>query len=143
MQDLDIVLGSIHSKFELDRSDQTERVLKALNNPHIDVYSHPTGRIINKRDPINVDFEPLFQAAEDNHVIIECNSQPDRLDLDDVNLKRLKDFDVYVSINTDAHTVGQLDFMKYGINQARRGWIEPNKVINAQNFSTLNEYLKK
>ncbi|MBN2156623.1 MAG: DNA polymerase/3'-5' exonuclease PolX [Candidatus Lokiarchaeota archaeon] len=140
---LDVVLASIHTHLTLPISEQTQRVIKAIDGTPVNILSHPTNRIINERNPSEIEFEKIFEVAQKNQVAIECNAQPHRLDLNAINLKRSKEYKVKIAINTDAHTRGQLRYMKYGINQARRGWIESQDVINSWDIAKLKQFLRK
>lgn len=137
---LDMVLVSVHRYFDLDEADQTERVIKALENPHTDVLAHPTARRIQDRDPINLDMDAVMEAALDNDSYLEINAQPDRLDLHDLHTKMAKDKGVKLTISTDAHVDRNLDFMKYGVYQARRGWLEKDDVLNTRPWSELKDF---
>ncbi len=140
---LDVVLVSVHTHMDLSREDQTDRIVKALEGTPVNIFSHPTNRIINKRNPIEVDFEKIFEVAKDNFVALECNAQPDRLDLSDLNLKHAKQAGVKIAIDSDAHTRGHMDMIKYGIYQARRGWVEAKDVINTWELEDLRNFLDK
>ena len=138
---LDLVLVSVHSSFKLDEAKQTERILKAFDNPYVKIWAHPTGRLLLKREGIKVDLEKIMNKAKDKGIVMEINADPARLDLDDVNARRAKDLGLKISIATDAHDTQSLNFMKYGINQARRAWLEPKEVINTWNLEKLKKFL--
>jgi DNA polymerase (family X) len=127
---LDVVVCSIHSYFNLDRAAMTERLLAAIENPYTQIIAHPTGRILLRRDPIDYDMEKILDACAKNGVAMECNSYPDRLDLKDVYLRMCKERGVKVVISTDSHNAGNLSFIRYGVTMARRGWLEKKDVIN-------------
>ncbi|WP_456469754.1 DNA polymerase/3'-5' exonuclease PolX [Caminibacter sp.] len=135
---LDIVVGAIHYKFT---GDQTERLLKALDK--INILAHPLNRIINKRNEIKADWEKIFKKAAKLNVAIEINSQPDRLDLSDTYIKMAKDIGCKFVINSDAHNVNMLQFVKYGINQARRGWAQKEDVVNTYSLKNLLNFFSK
>lgn len=143
LKELDIVIGAIHYKFNLSREEQTERILRAMDNPYFNILAHPTGRLINEREPYDIDLVKIMKKAKENNCILEINAQPSRLDLDDLNSRKAKEMGVKLAISTDAHSTTQLDFMRYGIGQARRGWIEKNNVINTKNINELTKTLKK
>jgi DNA polymerase (family 10) len=128
---------------DMPQSEMTKRVLKALAHPAVDVLAHPTGRLINEREPFAIDLEQIFYAAKQNDVAIELNAQPDRLDLNDVHLLRAREIGVKIAINTDAHNAEQLRFMRYGTDQARRGWIEKADVLNTMICRELESWLKQ
>jgi DNA polymerase (family X) len=127
---LDVVVCSIHSYFNLDRAAMTERMLAAIENPYTQIIGHPTGRLLLKRDAIDYDMEKVLDACVKHGVAMECNSYPDRLDLKDVYLRMCKERGVKVVISTDSHNAGNLAFIRYGVVMARRGWLEKKDVIN-------------
>ena len=143
LKELDIVVGAIHYKFNLTREEQTERILRAMDNPYLNIIAHPTGRLINEREPYDIDLEKIMQKAKENNCILEINSQPSRLDLNDLNSRKAKEMGVKLVISTDAHSTTQYDFMRFGIGQARRGWIEKNNVINTRNITQLKKMIKR
>ena len=130
LRDLDIVIAGIHAAFDQDKDKITARYLVALNNPYVDVLSHPAGRMINERDGTDPDWRKVFDAARENNKILEINAQPDRLDLPDDLIKEAIEWGVKLIINSDAHSLEQMDFMKYGVFNARRGWAESKDIIN-------------
>jgi len=127
---LDVVVCSIHSYFNLDRAAMTERMLAAIENPYTQIIGHPTGRLLLRRDPLDYDVEKVLDACAKHGVAMECNSYPDRLDLKDVYLRMCKEKGVKVVISTDAHHTEHLAFIRYGVETARRGWLERTDVIN-------------
>jgi DNA polymerase (family X) len=127
---LDVVVCSIHSYFNLDRAAMTERMLAAIENPYTQIIAHPTGRLLLRRDPIDYDMEQILEACAKYGVTMECNSYPDRLDLKDVYLRMCKDRGVKVVISTDSHNTANLSLIRYGVTMARRGWLEKRDVIN-------------
>ena len=130
LKDLDIVIGSVHSRFKMEKNEMTKRVVTAVSSGQIDILGHPTGRLIGKRAPYALDLEKVFSAARDSGVCMELNSFPDRLDLADANCRHAMNSGVKVAIATDAHSVEQMDYIKYGITTARRGWLEAKDVLN-------------
>jgi len=130
LAELDVVVCSIHSYFNLDRAAMTERMLAAIENPYTQIIAHPTGRLLLRRDPIDYDMEKILEACAKHGVAMECNSYPDRLDLKDVYLRMCKDRGVKVVISTDSHNTANLSFIRYGVTMARRGWLEKHDVIN-------------
>lgn len=138
---LDIVVASIHSGFKQDREKIMRRLLIACENPNVDIIAHPTGRVLGKRDPYDVDIDMLLETAAKTKTILEINSSPDRLDLNDINVKKAKAMGVKLSINTDAHSIEGLYDMKYGVWVARRGWLEKNDIINTMPLENLLEYV--
>lgn len=127
---LDIVVCAIHSRFKQDRAGMTARIVKALSNPYVHIFAHPTGRLIGERDPYDVDLEAVFAAAKQYGKALEINAQPSRLDLNDHYARRAKELGIKLAINTDTHVLDQLDNMALGVAVARRAWIEPSDVIN-------------
>lgn len=127
---LDVVVCSIHSYFNVDRAAMTERMLAAIENPYTQIIAHPTGRLLLRRDPLDYDMEKVLDACAKYGVAMECNSYPDRLDLKDVYLRMCKDKGVKVVISTDSHNTGNLSYIRYGVTMARRGWLEKKDVIN-------------
>ena len=127
---LDVVVCSIHSYFNLGREAMTERMLTAIENPYAQIIGHPTGRVLLRRDPIDYDMEKILAACAKHGVAMECNSYPDRLDLKDVYLRMCKERGVKVAISTDSHNAGNLSLIRYGVKMARRGWLEKRDVIN-------------
>jgi DNA polymerase (family 10) len=127
---LDVVVCSVHSYFNLDRAEMTERMLVAIENPYTQIIAHPTGRLLLRRDAIDYDMQKILEACAKNGVAMECNSYPDRLDLKDVYLRMCKDRGVKVVISTDSHNTANLAFIRYGVTMARRGWLEKHDVIN-------------
>lgn len=127
---LDVVVCSIHSYFNLERAAMTERMLAAIENPYTQIIGHPTGRLLMKREALNYDMEKVLDACAKHGVAMECNSYPDRLDLKDVYLRMCKEKGVKVVISTDSHNTWNLSFIRYGVTMARRGWLEKKDVIN-------------
>jgi DNA polymerase (family 10) len=134
---LDVVLVSIHSYMNMDRTEMTERILAAIENPYTQIIGHPTGRLVLRRDAYAYDMERILDAAHKHGVVMECNAAPERLDLKDIHLRMAKERGVKIVISTDAHTTRGLQAMKYGVQMARRGWIEKKDVINAQSLEKL------
>jgi DNA polymerase (family X) len=130
LEQLDVVVCSVHSYFNLERAAMTERMLAAIENPYTQIIGHPTGRVLLRRDPIDYDMEKVLDACAKHGVAMECNSYPDRLDLKEVYLRMCKERGVKVVISTDSHVAGNLAFIKYGVTMARRGWLEKKDVIN-------------
>jgi len=126
----DIVLGAIHSNFKMSRAEMTRRLIRAMENPYIDIISHPTGRIIHRRAGYELDMDEIFRVAARTKTILEINCYPDRLDLNDVNIRKAIEHGVKLSLGTDAHSKNQLHFLDLGIAQARRGWAEKKDIVN-------------
>jgi DNA polymerase (family 10) len=139
---LDVVVASIHSFMSMDRAEVTERMLAAIENPHVQIIGHPTGRILLRRDAMAYDMECILDAAARRGVVMECNAAPDRLDLKDAYLRMAKDRGVRVVISTDAHSIKNLELMRYGVQMARRGWIEKKDVLNALPLAEMRAALR-
>ncbi len=140
---LDIVLVSVHSKFRMTEAAMTERVLRAMRHPRVHVFSHPTGRILGRREPYAIDLAQVARAARDLHVLLEINAQPDRLDLNDVHVKMAREAGARLIISTDAHRIAELDWMRYGVDQARRGWCAAVDVANTRPLREFRKLLEK
>jgi DNA polymerase (family 10) len=140
---LDVVIAAVHSGFKMDAQTMTSRIIQAMQNPYVDALAHPTGRIIGKRDPYEVDIERLLAAAAELGVAMEINSYPDRLDLRDVHARRAKERGGKVVINTDAHDCDHLRLITYGVATARRGWLEPDDVLNTLPLKELRTRLRR
>jgi DNA polymerase (family 10) len=140
---LDLRVCSVHYKFDLPRKKQTERILRAMANPHFNVLAHPSGRLIGEREAYEVDLERLVEAAARHGCFLEANAQPKRLDLDDAGCRMAKEAGVKVAISTDAHSKANLDNMRLGVDQARRGWLEAGDVINTRSAAQLRRLLQR
>lgn len=138
---LDLVIGSVHSHFDLPRKVQTERIVTALQRGRVTILGHPTGRLIGEREPCQLDMEKVIAAARDAGCSLEINAEPDRLDLDDVHAQACAQAEVTCAISTDAHSPQALHCMHYGIEQARRGWLQPSDVINTRSLGDLRKLL--
>jgi DNA polymerase (family X) len=139
---LDVVVASVHSYMNLDRAEMTGRLLAAIENPYTQIIAHPTGRLVLRRDPFDFDMEKILDAAKAHGVVLETNAYPDRLDLKDVHLRMAKERGVRIVISTDSHNTVNLNFMKYGVQTARRGWIEPHEVINTLPYAEFMAALR-
>jgi DNA polymerase (family X) len=139
---LDYVIAGVHSHFRMPRAEMTRRIQRAMHNPHVDIISHPTGRILKRREEYEVTLDDLLNAARETGTILEINSYPERLDLGDVNIWAAKQYGIKMVINTDAHQVDQLHLIKFGISQARRGWAEKRDIINAWPAAELLKMMK-
>lgn len=139
---LDIVIASIHTGFRQERAKITNRILSACENPHVDIIAHPTGRILGRRDPYDVDIDAIIDKAAETGTALEINSSPDRLDLNDIMAKKAKDKGVKITIGTDAHEKEGLKDINFGVWVARRGWLEKGDVLNTMPFDEMYEWLK-
>jgi len=143
LAELDVVLVSVHSYFDLPPAEQTERILRAMRHPEVNILAHPTGRLIQRRDPMRFDVDDVLRCAAKEKVVVELNANPERLDLKDTHLIRAKELGLSVVISTDAHRPQDLDLMRFGIDQARRAWLTPDDVINAWPLERLLAILAK
>ena len=142
LEEMDWVVAAVHSHLDLDQQEQTDRICRALDTGLAHCYAHPfERRIIGDRNPMQLDIERVFEVCLDNDISVEINAQPDRLDLPDVHCKRAKELGLKMCINTDAHKTMDLDFMHFGVDVARRGWLEPSDVVNALTASELRNRL--
>lgn len=142
LKKLDVVGAAIHSHLGLSRDDQTTRMIRAIENPHVDIIYHPTTRVLNRRGPIDLDIDAVLEAAKRTGTILEIDAAPDRLDLSDKLIKRCVDAGVRMCIDTDAHHPDHLSFIEYGIAQARRGWATPDDIINTRGAEEMLSELK-
>lgn len=143
LKELDIVVGAVHSGFSASEREMTGRIVTALENRHLDILAHPSGRLLGKREAYAVNFGKVFEAAAANGKLMEINSQPSRLDLNDELILRAKEYGLKFCISTDSHSVSDLATMRYGLGQARRGWLEKEDVVNTYPYSRLKEVFKK
>jgi DNA polymerase (family 10) len=139
---LDLVVASLHTGLRQPREKVTERMLNAVRNPHVDIIGHPTGRLIPDREGADLDMDAVLEAAAGSGVALEINAHPSRLDLEDVYAKRAKEMGIPISINTDAHSEGDLDMLHFGVATARRAWLTAEDVINTWPTEKLLEWLK-
>lgn len=143
LRQLDCVVAAVHSKFNMTTEEMTDRIISAMATGLVHIIAHPTGRIIAEREPYPVDMPTLMQAAKKYGVALELNSYPERLDLNDVHLRLAKDMDVMVAISTDSHNMQHMDFIRFGIHTARRGWLEKNDILNTRPLKEVLKILKK
>ncbi len=138
---LDVVIAAVHSKFDLPRAKQTARILAALDNPHVKILAHPIGRLIDQREPYDVDMLAVIRKCKARGVALEVNAHPQRLDLTDLHCRMAKDEGALVAINADAHSVHEFDNLVYGVGQARRGWLEKADVLNTRPLDEVRAWL--
>jgi DNA polymerase (family 10) len=139
---LDLVIGAIHGGFGLSRETQTERILRAMERPHFSILAHPTGRLLLERDAYDIDMTRVIRAAKARGCFLELNAQPERLDLSDIHCRMAKAEGVLVSVDTDAHRIDDLGNLRFGVGQARRGWLEKGDILNTRPLSGLRAILK-
>lgn len=140
---LDIVVAAVHSHFDLPRQAQTERVVRALENRHVSILAHPTGRLIGEREPYDIDMDRVISTARKTGCCLEINAEPDRLDLHDLHARAAKLAGVKLAVSTDAHSVDAFQCMRFGIDQARRAWLTVNDVLNTRPLAELRRLLKR
>ncbi|MCL6449666.1 MAG: PHP domain-containing protein, partial [Armatimonadetes bacterium] len=141
LEQLDVVIASVHTKFQQDRRTMTERILSAVKNKHVDIIGHLTGRLIGQREPYAVDVEKVLAVARDYGKFMEINASPDRLDLSEEHARLARDYGLKMVINTDAHDLRRMDEMPYGVAVARRAWLQPADVLNTLESEALLELL--
>jgi len=140
---LDVVIASVHSFFDLPREAQTQRMILAMRNPHVSIVGHPSGRLIGEREPYDIDMDAITSTARDLDCYLEINAEPDRLDLNDIHAHMAKSKGVKIAISTDAHSVNAFQYMRFGVDQARRAWLTADDVINTRQFGDLRKLLKR
>lgn len=140
---LDIVVAAVHSYFDLPREAQTDRVIRAMSNPHVSIIAHPTGRLIGEREPYDVDMARVIEAARSLGCHLEINAQPERLDLNDLHVHAAKQAKVKLAVSTDAHSTDSFAYIRFGIDQARRGWLTADDVVNTRSLADLRKLLRR
>ncbi|MDP2641025.1 MAG: DNA polymerase/3'-5' exonuclease PolX [Candidatus Yanofskybacteria bacterium] len=139
---LDVVGASVHSHFRMPKKEMTERVVRAIRSPHVDILFHPTGRLIQKREACELDMDRIFKVAKETGTVLEINAYPDRLDLRDADIRQAKQQGVRMVIDSDAHAVDHIKFLRFGIAQARRGWAEKKDILNTKPLHEFTASLK-
>ena len=143
LKKLDVVGAAVHSHFNLPRAEQTKRVIRAMENPNVDIIFHLTARKINQRDPIDIDMDEIIKTAKRTGTVLEIDAYPDRLDIKDEYIRKCVEAGVKMSIDSDAHNIGHMRFLEHGIAQARRGWAKRGDIINAHPLERMLKMLKK
>ncbi len=143
LQELDYVIAAVHSKFRMPADKMTDRILAAVSNPCVHVLAHPFTGLINRREPVQFDYERVIVEAADRSCALEINAFPDRLDLSGPAARLAKENGARLIINTDSHSIGDLDFMRYGVGTARRGWLEPSDVVNCWPYEKVKEFFSR
>ncbi|MBD3248438.1 DNA polymerase/3'-5' exonuclease PolX [Candidatus Woesearchaeota archaeon] len=141
LKELDIVIGGVHSNLEMPKKKMTRRIIKALENKYLTILAHPTGRLVGKRKPYEADFEKIFEAAAKNKKFLEINCQPERLDLDGANILAAKKKGCRFCINTDSKDSSDMDMIRLGVGQARRGWLEKRDILNTKTYKQLKKLI--
>jgi DNA polymerase (family X) len=139
----DVCVASVHSHFDQDRDTMTKRLLRAIENPHVDIIGHPTGRQIGRRAGIDADLDEVYQACARTGTVLEINAYPDRLDLNDDQVLRAKRCGVRFAIDSDAHSTVHLPFIRYGVGTAQRGWLTAEDVVNTWPLRRLRSHLSR
>ncbi len=142
LAELDIVIAALHVSLRQTREQVTERTINALCNPHVDIFAHPTGRMIPDREGADLDMEAVLQTAARNGVLLEINAHPSRLDLDDVNARWAVELGALLAIDTDAHSDKDMDMLPFGVATARRAWVESASVINTWDTERIMSWLR-
>ncbi|MDD4802370.1 MAG: DNA polymerase/3'-5' exonuclease PolX [Syntrophomonas sp.] len=143
LREMDIVIGSIHSNFRLEKEKQTDRIVQAMKNENVDIIGHLSGRLLNRRPAYELDYDRILDEASKNRVILEMNSHPDRLDIDAELARKAREYNIKIAINSDAHHKQDLKLIKYGLMNARRGWLEKKDVVNTWSWEEIKAYIKK
>ncbi|MBI2163614.1 MAG: DNA polymerase/3'-5' exonuclease PolX [candidate division NC10 bacterium] len=143
LRQLDLVLVSVHSRFKMSREEMTARIVRAVQHPLVHLLGHPTGRLIGERGAYEVDMEAVLLAARTAGTAVEINASPSRLDLNDLHARRARELGIPIAIDTDAHTIDQLEYMRFGVSVARRGWLTPGDVLNALPEKQLVAWLEQ
>lgn len=141
LRDLDLVIGAVHSHFNLPRRRQTERIVRAINQRYFSVLAHPSGRLMGQREALDLDWPRILRAARARGCFVEVNAQPDRLDLDDTRCRMALEEGVPIVINSDAHSTFDFNHLRYGVGQARRGWLGPDTVVNTRRLAEVSRLL--
>lgn len=142
LERMDIVGAAVHSHFEMDKEEMTRRVLKAIENPNLDILFHPTSREIQRREPIKLDLEKIMDAAKDNGIILDVDSYPDRLDLRDEHIRKAIQRGVKLGISSDSHSIAHMHYLELGVAQARRGWATAKDIVNTRKLEDFKKMLK-
>jgi DNA polymerase (family 10) len=143
LSEIDVVVAAVHSAMGQDKDRMTKRLVSVLENPHTDILAHPTCRLIGEREPVEFDPEEVFKVAARTNTALEINAMPDRLDLKDIHVLRAKELGVKLVIGTDAHSVGQLDLMRFGVGVARRGWCEAGQILNTRTLREVEAFFEQ
>ena len=142
LEKLDVVVGAVHSKFNMSEDEMTNRLIKAIESGIVNIIAHPTGRLLGRRDPYEIDLDKVFEAAKDTKTVMEVNADPYRMDLKDSHARAAIKAGVKLVISTDSHSAEQMSFMKLGIGIARRGWAAKDDIINTRSLKDMLRMLK-
>ena len=139
---LDVVGASVHSNFNMPEKDMTARIIRAMENPNVDIIFHPTGRVIKRREAYKVNMDELLKSAKRTKTVMEIDAFPDRLDLKDEYIRKAVELGVKLAIDSDAHSVAHFSYLEFGVAQARRGWAEKSDIINTRDWQEMLKQLK-
>jgi DNA polymerase (family 10) len=142
LKELDVVIAGVHSAMGQEQEKMTQRLLQAMQSPHVDIIAHPTCRLLGEREPVALDLEAVFHAAAQTGTVLEINAMPDRLDLKDIHIFRTRELGAKLEIGTDAHSIQHLSYMRFGVGIARRGWCEPQHILNTLPLEAVLASLK-
>lgn len=142
LEKMDYVLASVHNNLNLPKDEMTERIVRCLESNMVDIMAHPTDRLINQRPPINADWDRIFEVAKDHGVVMEIDSFPDRLDLNDEGIFKARQYNLKFSIDTDSHRTTHMQLMRYGVGTAKRGWLKREDVINTRNYKEIMKFFR-
>jgi DNA polymerase (family X) len=143
LAELDWVVASVHTSFGMSEADMTARMIAAIEHPYVDVIGHPTGRKIELRSPYAIDIERVIEAAARTHTMLEINASPARRDLNEIHARAAAEAGVLIVLDSDAHSIAELDQMPYGIDTARRAWLTPAQVANTRPWAELDQLRKR
>ena len=143
LKKLDVVGAAVHSHFEMDKDEITKRVIKAIENPHLDILFHPTSREIQRREPIKLDLDKVFEVVKGNGTIMDVDSYPDRLDLRDEHIRKAVQAGVKLGISSDSHSIAHMHYLELGVAQARRGWATAKNIVNTRKLEDFKKLLKQ
>jgi DNA polymerase (family 10) len=142
LAELDVVVASVHSSMNQNEEQMTRRIIAAIENPNVDIIAHPTGRLLGEREPVALNIEAIFRAAVANNTTLEINAMPSRLDLKDAHIYRARELGIKLVISTDTHQTDHLDFMRFGVGAARRGWCQAEDIVNTLPLKKFEDFLK-
>lgn len=141
LNNLDFTVGAVHSGFKMSEKEMTERIVTAMSNDYLTILAHPTGRVLEQREPYQVDVDTIIDTASEKGVFLELNALPERLDLNDLNCRKAKEKGVTIAIGTDAHSLAQLNYMMFGVATGRRGWLEKSNILNTRSLKEVERSL--
>lgn len=143
LEELGLIIGAVHSRFNMERDEMTERIITSMSGGYMDILAHPTGRLIEQREPYQLDMDKVIEAATEHDVALELNAMPERLDLNDIHCRMAKEKGAMVAIGTDSHSLAQLKHVRWGVATARRGWLETGDLLNTLSLKEVRDWIKK